>query len=121
MGRLRPPPLGDLRLRELAKRRLQERRRGAQGLHRPPDTTSERHGMTTATPRATGNGPFPYLVLAGAALVLGSDGALYASSRVLGNHPTPGSPSALVRALQAGYRPTTPVAVLASACLLLLL
>ena len=77
--------------------------------------------MTTTAPRATGTGPFPYIVLAGAALVLGTDGALYASSRVLGDHPTPGSPSALVRALQAGYRPTTPVVVLASACLLLLL
>ena len=77
--------------------------------------------MTTATPRATGNGPLPYIVLATAALVLSGDGALYASSRVLGDHPTPGSPSALVRALQTGYRPTAPVVVLASICLLLLL
>jgi type IV secretion system protein VirD4 len=77
--------------------------------------------MTTTAPRATGNGPFPYIVLVGAALVLGGDGALYASSRVLGDHPTPGSPSALVRALQAGYRPTASAAVLASGCLLVLL
>jgi type IV secretion system protein VirD4 len=77
--------------------------------------------MTTATPRATSNGPFPYIVLAGAALVLGSDGALYAASRVVGDRPTPGSPSALVRALQAGYRPPTPVLVTAAVLLLVLL
>jgi type IV secretion system protein VirD4 len=75
--------------------------------------------MTTTAPRAAGD-PFPYIVLAAAAPVLGSDGALYVASHVLGDHPTPGSPSALVRALQAGYRPTTPVAVLAASCLLVL-
>jgi hypothetical protein len=42
--------------------------------------------MTTTAPRATGD-PFPYIVITVAALALGSDGALYASSRVLG-HPT---------------------------------
>jgi type IV secretion system protein VirD4 len=77
--------------------------------------------VTTATARATGNGPFPYIVLAAAALVLGSDGALYAASRLVGDRPTPSSPSALVRALQHGYRPSTPVVVLAAALLLTLL
>jgi type IV secretory pathway TraG/TraD family ATPase VirD4 len=77
--------------------------------------------MTTTTPRATGNGPFPYIVLAGAALVLGSDGALYVASRALGDHPTPGTPSALVVALRDGYWPARPVLVLAAVLLLVLL
>jgi type IV secretion system protein VirD4 len=76
--------------------------------------------MTTSAPAGQGD-PLVYAAAALAALVLGSDGALYVASRMVGHRPTPGSPSALVRALQAGYRPTTPVAVLASACLLLLL
>jgi type IV secretion system protein VirD4 len=76
--------------------------------------------MTTTAPTGQGD-PLVYAAAALAALVLGSDGALYAASRVVGHRPTPGSPTALVRALQAGYRPTTPVVVLASGCLLALL
>jgi type IV secretion system protein VirD4 len=77
--------------------------------------------MTTTTPRATGNGAFPYIVLAAAALVMATDASLYVASRVVGDRPTPGSPTALLLALQHGYRPTAAVVVLASVCLLVLL
>jgi type IV secretion system protein VirD4 len=70
--------------------------------------------MTTTTPRATGTDPIAYIVLAGAALVLAGDGAMYAASRIIGHRPTPGSPTALLSALQHGYRPATAVLVLAA-------
>src|SRR5664280_67234 len=76
--------------------------------------------MTTNAPAGQGD-PLVYAGAALAALVLGTDGALYAASRVVGDRPTPGSPTALLVALQHGYRPTTPVTVLASVCLLALL
>src|SRR5664280_2922266 len=121
MGRCWAAPLGHVRLRELAERRLRERRRGAPRVHRPPDTTPERHGMTTAAPRTSSSDWPVYAIVALGAAIAVSDGALYAATRVVGDRPTPGSPSALVRALQAGYRPTTPVLVLASVLLLALL
>jgi type IV secretion system protein VirD4 len=77
--------------------------------------------MTTATPRTSSSDWPIYVILALGAAIAVSDGALYAATRVVGDRPTPGSPSALVRALQAGYRPTTPVLVLAAVLLLVLL
>jgi type IV secretion system protein VirD4 len=76
--------------------------------------------MTNNAPTGQGD-PLVYAAAALAALVLGSDGALYVASRMVGHRPTPGSPTALLLALQHGYRPTTPVVVLASVCLLVLL
>jgi type IV secretion system protein VirD4 len=77
--------------------------------------------VTTTTPRSTSSNWPVYGILALGAAIAVSDGAMYAASRVIGHRPTPGSPTALVRALQTGYRPTTPVTVLASGCLLALL
>jgi type IV secretion system protein VirD4 len=76
--------------------------------------------MTTTAHRSTGNGTFPYIVLVTAGLGLAVDGALYVASRIAGR-PTPGSPSALVLAVQGGYRPTMPVLVLSAFLLLLLI
>jgi type IV secretion system protein VirD4 len=77
--------------------------------------------MTTNAPTAGQGDPRVYAAAFLAAVVLGADASLYAASRVVGQRPTPGSPTALLIALQHGYRPTTPVVVLASAYLLVLL
>ena len=75
--------------------------------------------MTTTAHSSTNNSWPAYSILAAGATVVVADGILYVASRLVGR-PTPGSPSALVLAVQGGYRPTMPVLVLA-ACLLLLL
>jgi type IV secretion system protein VirD4 len=76
----------------------------------------------TANDAPIGQGdPLVYAAVALAAAVLGADASLYAASRVVGHQPTPGSPTALLIALQHGYRPATPVVALASGYLLVLL
>ena len=77
--------------------------------------------MTTNDAPIGQGDPLVYAAVALAAVVLGTDASLYGASRVVGDRPTPGSPTALLVAVQHGYRPSTPVAVLASVLLLALL
>jgi type IV secretion system protein VirD4 len=76
--------------------------------------------MTTNAPTGQGD-PLAYAAVALGAVVLASDAALYAASHLVGHRPTPGSPTALLVALRAGYRPTAPVVVLAAVLLLTML
>jgi type IV secretion system protein VirD4 len=70
---------------------------------------------TTAPPRGNGGN---LAIIGLGALALAADGALWASSRLVGP-PTPISPAALVRDLKAGTVPGTPTLVLAGLLLLL--
>jgi type IV secretion system protein VirD4 len=76
--------------------------------------------MTNNAPTGQGD-PLAYAAAALAALVLEVDGALYAASRVVGHHPTSGSPTALLLAVQHGYRPAASVVALAAVLLLTML
>src|SRR5664280_818818 len=64
----------------------------------------------------------PYGIGALATAVFAADASLYVASRVIGDRPTPGSPTALLLALKAtDYRLPTPVVVLASILFVVLL
>jgi type IV secretion system protein VirD4 len=76
--------------------------------------------MTTNAPTGQGD-PLVYAAAFLGATVLAAEASLYAASRMVGHVPTPGSPTALLIALQHGYRPGPQVLGLASVCFSLML